>query len=107
MNDVPTTTILIGIALLALMNAGFKALGPAVLRDRTLSPAADRVLRAIGPGLLASLIVVTLLGADWAGFDATILPGLAVAVALRLAGQSQLVCALMAVVVTGLIRLVV
>jgi branched-subunit amino acid transport protein len=100
------STLVAGIILLALMNIAFKAFGPALLGDRRLPSAFDRVLRALGQGLLASLVVATLLGADWAGFDGTILPGLAVALGLRLWGQSHLVCALAAVIVTAAVRLV-
>ena len=100
------STLVAGIILLALMNIAFKAFGPALLSGRQLPPSFDRVLRALGQGLLASLVVATLLGADWSGFDATILPGLAVAVGLRLRGQSHLVCALVAVIVTAAVRFV-
>jgi len=100
------STLLLGIVLLALMNLAFKAVGPALLGNRSLPEPAERVLRATGPGLLASLVVVTLLGSRWSVFDATILPGLALAIGLRSLGQSHPVCALAAVMVTGAVRLV-
>lgn len=97
-------TVLLGIVLLALMNATFKAIGPAILSGRRLPAWFDWVLRALGQGLLASLVVVTLLGAGWSAFDPTVLPGLALALGLRMIGQSHLVCALSAVVLTGVVR---
>ncbi len=99
--------LLVGIALLALLNAVFKAVGPVILSGRTLPAFAERLLGALGQGLLASLVAVTILGAGWGTFDPTVLPGLTLAIGLRLAGHSALACALAAVVLTGLIRLVV
>lgn len=101
-----TTTLVIGIVLLAAMNLVFKAMGPALLGDRQLPPAFTRVLRALGQGLIAALVVATLLGPGWHDFDATVLPGLALALALRWWGQSHIVCALAAVGLTALVRLV-
>lgn len=98
--------LVLGIALLAVMNVAFKAIGPIVLSGRTLPPFAERLLAALGQGLLASLVATTLLGAGWDAFDPSVLPGLTVALGLRLAGRPALVSAVSAVVVTGLVRLI-
>ncbi len=105
--DLDTGTLVAGIVLLSLMNVLYKAIGPVLLGDRRLPPAADRVLRALGQGLLGALVIVTLLGVGWDAFDWTVLPGIGGAIALRLwLGQSHLVCALVAVAVTAGVRLV-
>ncbi|HEV2529658.1 MAG TPA: AzlD domain-containing protein [Thermomicrobiales bacterium] len=105
--ELDTGTLIAGIVLLALMNVVYKAIGPVLLGDRRLPAAADRVLRAVGQGLLGALVIVTLLGVGWDSFDWTMLPGIGGAIALRLwAGQSHLVCALVAVAVTAAVRLV-
>lgn len=98
------TTFIVGVALLALMNISFKALGPALLAGRDLPPRAARLLDALGQGLLASLVVANLLGAGWSAFDLTVVPGLAVALWLRLKNRSHLLCALSAVLITAGIR---
>lgn len=101
-----TPPLLIGIALLAVLNVAFKAAGPVLLSGRPLPPLAECLLQALGQCLLASLVATTLLGAAWDAFDPTVLPGLALALALRFARRPALLCALSAVALTGLIRLV-
>ena len=97
--------MILGIVALALINFAFKAAGPAILADREFPPRAQSVIEAFSPALLAGLLVVELLGQRWALFDWTTLPGLlAAAVAWRLRAP-QLLCILVAVVVTALVRL--
>lgn len=66
--------LLIGVVLLALMNVAFKAIGPALLGDRDLPAALQRVLDAAGPGLLASLVAADLLGPRWSGLTSPFCP---------------------------------
>lgn len=91
----------------ALLSAGFKFAGPALLKDRRFPPRVETVIDALAPALLAGLVVVDLLGYRWHDADWTALPGLTSAVALRLGVKKapDLVCVLTAVAVTIAVRL--
>jgi hypothetical protein len=98
------TTMIWAIAALALINIVYKAAGPAVLADREFDPRGQAVVDAFAPALLAGLLVVELLGRQWALFDWTTLPGLlTAAVAWRLRAP-QLACIGLGVAVTVLTR---
>lgn len=86
------TTLVVGIAALALINFGYKALGPAVLGDREPSPTVQELVISLSPALLAGLVVVELGGQRWAELDWTVLPPLAVAALAYLKGLPDLVC---------------
>jgi uncharacterized membrane protein len=99
------TAIVVAIAVLAVLNFVFKAVGPVVLADQEFPPRAQAVVDAFSPALLAGLLVVGLLGQRWALFDWTALPGLlAAALAWRLRAP-QLACIAVGVAVTVLVRL--
>jgi branched-subunit amino acid transport protein len=100
-------TIWIVIAALAVITVTVRAAGPALLGDRTFPPAATAVVDALAPALLTGLIVVDLLGTHGDDADATVLPGLAAAVVLRIFRAPDLACVLGAVVVTVVLRLAV
>jgi len=67
----------------ALISAAMKAAGPMLLLDRQFPPRVAAVIDALAPALLAGLVVVELLGHRWEEADATVVPGLLLAVALR------------------------
>jgi branched-subunit amino acid transport protein AzlD len=97
-------TMIVAVAVLAVVNMAFKAAGPAVLGDQEFPPRTQLLVDALPAALLAGLLVVDVLGARWASFDATVLPGLAMAAGLRLAGRSHLVCIIGAVAGTAAVR---
>jgi branched-subunit amino acid transport protein AzlD len=97
--------IVVGIALLAMINFAFKATGPALLMDRQPSAAVQDLIASMSPALLAGLVVVQLAGPRWTNFDWTALPGLAAAAIAYTKGLPDLVCILLAVAVTVLLRL--
>lgn len=101
---VQLTGMVVAVVALAVINFAYKAAGPAILGDREFSPRTQLVLDALPAALLAGLIVVDLLGRYWENFDWTVLPGLAVAVLLRALRQSHLVCIVLAVAGTAVLR---
>jgi hypothetical protein len=100
------TGMVVAIAVLAVMNFTYKAVGPAVIGDREFPPQMQAVVNALPAALLAGLLVVDLAGAHWVDADWTMLPGLGVAGVLSLRRVPQLVCILTAVAVTAGIRLI-
>jgi branched-subunit amino acid transport protein len=98
------TTMIIAVVTLAIINIAVKAAGPAVLGDQQFPPRTQPLVDALPAALLAGLLTVDILGPGWTGLDPTVLPGLAVAVGLRLAGRPHLICILGAVAATALMR---
>ncbi|MEK8108247.1 AzlD domain-containing protein [Micromonospora sp. M12] len=98
------TTMIVAVLALTVVNIAFKAAGPAVLGDQQFPPRTQSLVDALPAALLAGLLAVDILGARWTGLDPTVLPGLAVAVGLRLAGRPHLICILGAVVATATTR---
>ena len=100
------TTAWLAVALVAVISAVTKALGPVALGGRTLPPAARAVIALLAPALLAALVVVNVAGPGWSGFDWTVPAGLAAVVVARLALRAPDLLAILAgVVVTALLRL--
>lgn len=100
------TTMIVAIVALAAINISFKAVGPAVLGDRRFPTPVQTVVDALPAALLAGLLTVDLLGQYWRAFDWTLLPGLGLAVALRVSGRPHLVCIVAAVAGTAALRVV-
>ncbi|MFS0884361.1 AzlD domain-containing protein [Aeromicrobium sp. 179-A 4D2 NHS] len=98
------TVLWIGVALLALMNIALKALGPVLLEPDATSQRTSDLIDGVGQCLLASLVVVTIVGASGADAEAGVIGGVAVAVLLRLAGRHELLCVLAGLVVTAAVR---
>lgn len=98
--------MIVAVGALAAINFGYKAAGPAVLADREFAPWAQSLAEALPTALLAGLLAVDLLGQYWQAFDWTVLPGLGVAVGLRVARRSHLTCIVAAVACTALLRAV-
>ncbi|MFI5937813.1 AzlD domain-containing protein [Actinoplanes sp. NPDC051494] len=98
------TTMIIAVLTLAVVNIAFKAAGPAVLGDQQFPPHTQSLVEALPAALLAGLLAVDILGAQWTSLDLTVLPGLATAVGLRLAGRPHLICILGAVIGTAAMR---
>lgn len=96
----------LAIAVLAAINFGIKAAGPALLGDRSLPPRVSLVVGSLAPALLAGLLVVQLLGAGWRDFDWQLLPGLALIGLLWLLGRHQIVCIAAGVLLTVALRAV-
>jgi branched-subunit amino acid transport protein len=98
------TAMIVGVIALGLINFAYKAAGPAVLGDREFPPRAQSVVDALPAALLAGLLAVDLLGQHWRDFDWTVLPGLALAVALRVGRRSHLLCIVAGVACTAVLR---
>jgi branched-subunit amino acid transport protein len=98
-------TMLVAVLALSAVNIAYKAVGPALLGDRTFPPRVQAAVDAMPIAILAALLVVDFLGARWLDLDWTLLPGLAVAVALRAWGRSQLLCIIAGVAATALVRM--
>lgn len=94
----------VAVLALALVNVAYKAAGPAILGDRQFPARLRAAVDALPAALLGGLLVVDLLGQGWRAFDWTVLPGLAVAVALRAARRSHLTCIVVGVAGTALLR---
>jgi len=92
------------IAAVAVINIVIKGVGPAALTDRKFSPRVIAVIDGLAPALLAGLVVVDLLGQGWESADWTVLPGLAAAAVLWKFKVPDIVCVLIAVVVTAGLR---
>ena len=101
------TVIVVGIVALAVINFAFKASGPALLGDREPSERAQDVVTSLSPALLAGLVVVEIAGPHWSEVDWTRIVGLVVAAVAYRRGLPDLVCILLAVVVTAGLRLLV
>ncbi len=91
------TVIVVGIVGLALINFGYKAVGPVVLGDREPSPTVQELVTGLAPALLTGLVIVALAGPRWAALDWTMLPPLAAAALAYRRGVPDLVCILIAV----------
>ena len=87
-----------------LANWLLKAAGPLVLGDRPLPPVARRVVSLMAPVLLSGLIVVALVGEDWAGLDWPQITGVAVAGLAWAARAPMLAAVLLGALVTATIR---
>ena len=96
--------LVVGIALLALMNIALKAVGPVLLEPDSTSQRTSDLIDGVGQCLLASLVVVTLIGASGADVETGVLGGVAVAVVLRLLGRHELLCVLAGLVVAAAVR---
>ncbi len=99
------TAIVVGIAALAVINFAFKAAGPVLLADRQPSPTVRELITAMTPALLAGLVTVELAGPRWGELDWTMIPGLAAAAVAYRRGTPELVCLVVAVLVTVTVRL--
>lgn len=99
------TTVWLAVALVAVISAAIKALGPVALGGRALPPAARAVIALLAPALLSALVVVEVVGPRWSELDWTVPAGLAAAVAARLLRAPDLVAILVAVATTALLRL--
>jgi branched chain amino acid efflux pump len=98
------TAMVLVVAALAVINLGFKAVGPALLGDHEFGVRTRAVLDALPAALLAGLITVDLLGAHWTAADWTAVPGLATVVLVRLRRAPHLVCIVAGVAVTAALR---
>ncbi|HST84598.1 MAG TPA: AzlD domain-containing protein [Kineosporiaceae bacterium] len=98
------TSMYLAVAVLAIINIAFKAVGPAILGDHEFSPGTQSVLNALPVALLGGLITVDLLGPKWGDADWTMLPGLATIAIMRLRHAPDLVCILVGVAVTAGLR---
>ncbi|BCJ70068.1 AzlD domain-containing protein [Polymorphospora rubra] len=97
-------TLWLAIIAVAAVSFTFKAIGPALLGDRELPPAARNVIALLAPALLAGLIVVEVLGPKWTGIDWTLLVGLAATAAAWAWRAPMLLAVLVGVVATALAR---
>ncbi|WP_305788938.1 AzlD domain-containing protein [Symbioplanes lichenis] len=95
----------IAIAAVAAGSFLIKGIGPAALGERELPKWSTGILALLAPTLLAALVVVEVLGRRWADFDATVLAGLAAAVAAYLLRAPMLLAVVAGVVTTALLRL--
>ena len=93
-----------GVAVLVVMNFAFKAAGPALIGERKFPPRLRRIIDLLPPALIAGLVIVDLLGQNWADADWTVAPGLAIAVIMRVARLPHLACIAVAVAVTAGVR---
>jgi branched chain amino acid efflux pump len=96
--------MLASVAVLLVMNAAFKAAGPALIGGRQFPVPLRRIIDLLPPALIAGLVMVDLLGQDWVDADWTVAPGLAIAVVMRLVGLPHLGCIAAAVAVTAGLR---
>jgi len=97
--------MIIAVIALAAVNVAYKAVGPVILGDYQFPPRIQAAVDALPAALLAGLLLVDLLGQRWQDFDATVLPGLGVALGLRACQRSHLTCIIAGVATTAVLRL--
>jgi branched-subunit amino acid transport protein len=97
-------TIWVAIAAIAVISCSFKAVGPAVLGDRSLPTPVQGVVAVLAPTLLAALLVTELLGAHWTDLDPAILLGVGTAGAARLLRAPMLLALALGAAAAALIR---
>lgn len=98
------SVLLIGIGLLALVNVVLKAVGPVLLEPDSTSQRTTDLIDGVGQCLLASLVVVTLVGASGSDVEAGVQGGVAIAVVLRALGRHELLCVLAGLAVAAGVR---
>lgn len=94
------------VVVLALIAAVIKGAGPVALGGRDLPPQFSGVIALLAPALLAALVVAGVVGQDGElgiGVEAV---GVAAGGAIALRGGSILVCVVVAVAITGVLRAV-
>ena len=102
------TEVWVTIAVLAVLTAGERAIGPVLLGGRALPERAQGAIGLVAPALLAALIVIQTVSAPEGGsleVDARVLGVGAAAIALR-AGAKTLAVVAIAALVTALARLI-
>ncbi|WP_349827283.1 AzlD domain-containing protein [Brevibacterium litoralis] len=98
---IPIWPLLISVLLLGVLNFVYKSAGPVLLGGRELPPRLTRAIDGMGQGLLAALVMNVLIGHRGTSFDLTLAPGVVVAVVLRWMRVNDLVCILVAVLLTA------
>lgn len=98
-------TLWLIIGAIALLNFGFKAIGPAALGGRELSARTRSVIALVAPALLAGFVVVDVAGPGWAALDPAVLAGLGTVLVLRWYRVPMPMAILSSVMVTALLRL--
>lgn len=86
------------------MTAAFKAFGPVVVGGRELPQGFTRVVALMAPALLAALVVTAALASGQRLEVGAHTAGVAVAAVLLWRGRSLVLCVLVAMAVTALIR---
>lgn len=86
------------------VNFVFKSFGPVILAGRQVPGRVTRAIDGMGQGLLAALVVNVLIGHRGGSFDATLLPGVGLAVLLRWFRVNDILCLVLAVLTTVGVR---
>jgi branched-subunit amino acid transport protein len=93
------------ILFVALVSMSFKAVGPALLRDRRLPTGATAIIALLAPALLAGLVITDLTGPGWRELDWTLCAGLGVVGGVSLLRAPSLVAIVCGVLTTAGLRL--
>lgn len=90
---------------LAVINATFKAIGPALIGNRQLPVQVRRLVALLPPALLAALLTSDVLGSQWSSLDWRLVLGLAAGVGAGLLRAPLLVSVGVAMACTVALRL--
>jgi branched-subunit amino acid transport protein len=94
----------IAVISVALINAAFKAAGPAVLGQHDIPPASRRLVAMLPAAVLTALVVADVIGGRWAHIDWHLAAGVGAAATARLFRAPMLAAILVGVAVTAGLR---
>ena len=97
-------SVWIALIVVAVINAAFKAAGPATLGQHDLSPASRRLVAMLPAAVLTALVVSDIAGGRWAHIDWLLAAGVAAAAIARLLRTPLLAAILIAIAVTAGLR---
>ena len=97
-------SVWIALIVVAVINAAFKAAGPATLGQHDLPPASRRLVAMLPAAVLTALVVSDIAGGRWAHIDWRLAAGVGAAAIARLFGTPLLAAILIAIAVTAGLR---
>jgi branched-subunit amino acid transport protein len=99
-------SVWIAVIVVALINAAFKAAGPAIVGQRDIPPAARRLVAMLPAAILTALVLSDLAGSRWAHIDWPLAAGVGAAAATRLFRAPLLAALVAGIAVTAVLRAV-